>query len=759
MIDARERVTGAIEYAVDIALPGMLHGKILRSPFPHARIVRIDARAAEALPGVVAVLTRDDLLDNPAIQPVYGPQIKDQPIVALDRVRYVGDAVAAVAAEDPSIAAEALLAIDVEYEELPAVFDAVEAAQPDAPKVHELTEDWLGTAAYFGMRPIPGTNICHRYSLRHGDIERGFAEAEHVFEATFHTPSAQHVALEPHAAVAVFEDGDLVVYTGTQSPFNVRDALAEMFRLPPERVRVIVPTLGGSYGSKVFPQVEPIAAALAWKAGRPVKVVLSRDEEFVKINRHPATITIKLGVRRDGTLVAKQVTAYWNTGAYADCGPGVAQKGGFGAVGPYRIPHVRVDSYCVYTNLPPNGAFRGYAVTQAAWASEGMMDLVARKLGLDPLEFRLRNLLHDGDAFATGEIMHDVHFEACLRAAAQAIDWQSPGKRGQRRADGPTVRGKGLAVILKGMTTPSRSEAAVTLDADGQVTLYTATVEMGQGARTVLAQIAGEVLGLPYDTLRVARLDTATVPRDNRTTSSRSTYMMGNAIRVASEDLRRQICALAAEALEANPADLVLADGRVFVIGAPERGMTLAEVVQRAGRSHLTGQGSFANVGGLDPDTGRGIASSHWHQGAAGVEVEIDTETGVIRVLRCHAAAYAGRVINRQTAELQTEGNVIMGLGSALFEALLFDAGQVVNPNLSDYMIPSFLDLPTDIGCSLLERPGADAHGLGETALPVIPAAIGNAVADALGVHIFDLPLTPEKVLRALSARADDGEK
>ncbi|RME48813.1 MAG: xanthine dehydrogenase subunit D, partial [Chloroflexi bacterium] len=702
-------------------------------------------------PGVVAVLTRDDLMDNPAISPVYGPQIKDQPIVALDRVRYVGDAVAAVAAEDPATAAEALLYIDVEYEELPAVFDAVEAAQPDAPKVHELTEDWLGTAAYFGMRPIAGTNICHHYRLRHGDIERGFAEADHIFEATFRTPSAQHVAMEPHAAVAHFEpDGSLVVYTGTQSPFNVRDALAEMFHLPREQVRLIVPMLGGSYGSKVFPQVEPIAAALAWKAGRPVKVVLTRDEEFVKINRHPATITVKVGVQADGTLLAKQVTAYWGTGAYADCGPGVAQKGGFGSVGPYRIPHVQVDSYCVYTNLPPSGAFRGYAVTQAAWASECMMDLVARELGLDPLEMRLKNLLHDGDEFATGEIMHDVHFEECLRTAAEAIGWPASGSPTAEVEEGPAVRGKGLAVILKGMTTPSRSEAAVELNADGQITLHTATIEMGQGARTVLAQVAGQVLGVPASDIRVSRPDTTITPFDNRTTSSRSTYMMGSAVHLASEDLRRQVCELAAELLEARPADLVLADGRVFVAGSPERGLTLAEVVQQSGEARLMGRGEFANQGGLDPDTGRGIASSHWHQGATGVEVEVDSETGVVRIVRCHAAVYAGRVVNRQTAELQTEGCIVMGTGSALFEEIVYESGQVINPNLSDYMIPSFLDLPASMDHTLMERPEAAAHGLGETALPPVPAAVGNAVADALGIRIYDLPITPEKVLRAL---------
>ena len=753
LIDARERVTAEITYAENIHLPGMLYGHVLRSPHPHARLVSLDAGPALALPGVAAVLTRDDLLNNPAIDPVYGPQIKDQPIIALERVRYAGDIVAAVAAANSALAAEAARRIQVKYEPLPAVFDPVAAARPDAPRVHQLGQEWLGTAAYFGLRPIPGTNICHHYRLRHGDAGRGFAEADRVFEATFHTPAAQHVAMEPHATVALFEAGKLVVYTGTQSPFNVRDALAEMFHLPPELVRVIVPALGGSYGAKVFPRLEPLAAALAWKTGRPVKLTLCRDEEFLTLNRHPTVITIKLGVKKNGMVLAKQVTAYWDTGAYADCGPGVVQKGGFGSIGPYRIPHVSVDAYCVYTNLPPNGAFRGFAVTQAAWASESMMDLAARELGLDPLEFRLLNLLQEGEEFATGERMHDVHFADCVRAVAQAIHWRPSASNLPPAGPGPLVRGKGLAVILKGMTTPSRSEAAIRLDAGGQVTLYSATVDMGQGARTVLAQIAAETLGLSYRQIVVADPDTSTTPYDNRTTSSRSTYMMGAAVRRAGQDLRRQVAELAGEALEAHPADIILDNGRAYVAGSPERGLALAEIVSSAGRPLLVGHGSFANEGGLDPDTGRGVASSHWHQGAAGVEIEVDTETGLIRLLRCHAAVYAGRVVNRQAAELQVEGSMIMGLGSALFEQIVFDQGRVSNANLSDYMIPSFLDIPPDMSYSLLERPGADVHGLGETALPVIPAAIGNAVAAALGRRIYDLPLCPEKVLRALETK------
>ncbi|MFQ5610499.1 MAG: xanthine dehydrogenase family protein molybdopterin-binding subunit [Anaerolineae bacterium] len=758
MVDARQRVTAEIVFSEDIGLPGMLHGKILRSLYPHARISHIDAHAAEALPGVAAVITGPDLAADPGLNPIYGPQIKDQPLVALDRVRYVGDPVAAVAAVDPETAAEALTRIDVAYEPLPAVYDEVEAAQPGAPKVHDLTAGWVGTQAYFGMRPRIGTNICHHYRLRQGDVERGFAQADHVFERTFRAPAAQHVTMEPHASLAVFEGEELVVYTGTQSPFNVRDVLAEIFQMPPGQVSVVVPALGGGFGAKVFPRLEPVAAALARKTGRPVRIALERDEEFLTLNRHPATVTLKLGVSGEGLLVAKQVEAYWGTGAYADSGPGVAQKGGYASVGPYRIPHVSVDSYCVYTNLPPNGAFRGYAVTQVVWASECMMDEAARALGLDPLAFRQKNLLQENDRFATGERMRDVAFSQCLAEAAAAIDWGPGGAEPSLKDAGPRVRGKGLAVLLKGMTTPSRSEAAVEIDRQGQITVRAATIDMGQGARTVLAQFAAEALNVPYQTVRLADPDTAATPYDNRTTSSRSTYMMSHAVGRAGREVRRQVLDLAGEMLEADPADLVLEKGRVYVAGSPDRGLGLAEVVQHSGQARLRGEGRHENQGGLDPDTGRGIASSHWHQGAVGVEIEVDTETGLLRLLRCRPVVYAGRVVNRFTAELQTEGGAIMGLGSALFEEILFSDGQVGNGNLSDYMLPSFLDVPSELTCSLIERPGAEVHGLGETALPLIPAAVGNALADALGIRIYDLPLTPEKILRALKQIDPAGE-
>lgn len=751
MIDAQERVTATLGFVVDMELPGMLHGKILRSPYAHARILKIDASLALELPGVVAVLTRDDLLNDPQMDPYHGPQVADQPIVAIDKVRHVGDAVAAVAAEDPETAEEALAYIDVEYEELPAVFDPVEAMSPNAPLVHEFGEDFLGTAAYFGINPIPGSNCPHRYSLRLGDLRAGFAQADHIIEGTFRIPSAAHVAMEPQASIAIFDEDGLTVYTNTQTPFNVRDALAHMFHLPQEKVRVAIRPLGGAYGSKTFLHTEPVAAALARKSSRPVKVVYSRPETFVATNRHPLTVTIKLGVKNDGQITAKEVVAYYNTGAYADSGPGVAQKGGYASAGPYRIPNLSIDSYCVYTNLPRNGAFRGYAVTQMAFASEAIMDMAAQRIGMDPLEFRLKNLLHNGDTFATGQVLEDVAFEECLLDVADAIDWKSGYK--EVTPEGK-LRGKGLSVIIKGMLTPGVSNAAVEITAGGAVRLHSGTVELGQGARTIMAQIAADVLDLPYDAFEITLPDTQTTPFDSRTTSSRSTYMMGNAVRQAAEDLRQQLIALAADYYRVQPDQILLSHGCVSLRGE-QRGEPIPypHLLQRLGLERLEGKGAHHNPGGLDPDTGMGVASTHWHQGAGAVEIEIDPETGKIEILRCHTCVYAGRVINLSLAELQNEGNIVFGVGSALFEEIVFDQGQVVNPNLSDYLIPSFMDLPRHISQTLLEKPGAPSHGLGETALPTIPAAVGNAVANASGFRLYELPLTPEKILRALKGK------
>jgi CO/xanthine dehydrogenase Mo-binding subunit len=676
------RVTGELRYSVDAERPGMLHAAFVRSPHPHARVTAIDA---SALPADAVALLPEDVAD---LGP-YGCQVKDQRVLA-NPARHAGDVVAAVAAPTPAAARAAAASIDVAYEELPAVLDPLEAVAPGAPLVHPTAAASARDAVSIDVRPIPGSNACHRFRIRHGDIADGLAAGDVVVEEVYRTAGAAHAPMEPHAVLAEWRDGRLIVEAGTQTPFNTRTDLAGLFDVPEDRIRVIAPPMGGSFGAKTFVRLEALAAALARKAGRPVKAVLDGQEGFVTLNRHPAVVRVRIGARRDGTLTAKEVDCWADTGAYADCGPGVATKMGYAGVGPYRIPHVRVDSLAIYTNTPPNGAFRGYGAMQSVWASERTMDLLAQELAISPLELRRRNLLRDGDAFATGEVMHDVHFEECLQAAADAVGYE----------DDP--RGKGLCVLLKGMQTPSRAAIAVERTGVGYA-VQTASCEMGQGVRRSLQLMGAQLLGCEPGQVVIGDPDTDSSPFDTRTTSSRSTYMMGRALREAVADLH------------ANGGE--------------------------------RGHGEVRNAGGLDPDTGQGVASTHWHQGAAAAHVSVDADTGRVTVEHLHAAVYAGRVVNRAGAELQNEGAMLMGLGTTLFEAVELSGGQVTNANLSDYNVPAAGDMPR-LTHDLIEREGAEVHGLGETALPPVPPAIGNALA-SLGVHVTALPITPERVLEA----------
>jgi CO/xanthine dehydrogenase Mo-binding subunit len=761
MLDARERVCGAINYVLNTELPGMLVGKILRSPFPHARIVAVDALRAERLAGVGAVLTREDFGPARRYSGTYGRVFRDQAVVALDKARFVGDPVAAVAAVNEEVAEEALSLIAVEYEELPAVFDEEEALKPGAPLVHDprpkqqpmfdgLIQDLSGAS-----------NLCSHFKLRRGDVEQGFRQSDRVFEDVFRSPAAQHVPLEPHVTVARFLEGKLTLWTSTQMPHAIRSQMAELCNLPQERVRVIVETLGGGFGSKGSLRLEPIASFLALKSNRPVKIVLRREEEFVTVCKHPATIRIKTGVTKDGTLVARQITAHFNTGAYSDIGPVVARNGGSAMSGPYRIPHVRIDSCAVWSNVVPAGALRGFGVPQAVWAYESQMDMIAERLGLDPVEFRRKNLLCDGDLFATGEKLAGMHYDELLERAATSIQWSSNDARWARQggltaAPGALRRGKGLALVIKATITPSTSAAALELKEDGSLKILTSSVELGQGAITVLAQIAADAMRMPVGRVLVSNPDTDLTPYDQQTSSSRTTYSMGGAITEAAADLKRQLSQCAAELLEASAADLILEEGRVGVRGSPSRWLGYGEVARRGKQGSFIGRGVFSTRGGLDLETGQGIGSVHWHQGAIGCEVEVDGETGKISVLRLTPAVFAGRVVNPRLCELQLDGCALFGLGQALFEEMTYnDSGQLINANLGDYNIPSFADVPWKVDSCALEQPGSEElHGIGETLLPPVMAAIGNAVYNAVGTRIHDLPLTAEKVLRGLARAA-----
>ncbi len=727
MLDSVARVTGTVDYMINLCLPNMLFGKIVRSQSPHAKLLKIDVTNALQVLGVVSILTGEDLGANA----FYGVAIKDQGVIAVDRVRYVGEPIAAIAAESLSAAEEAALLIDIEYEELPSVFDVQEAIREGAPLLHEKFAN----------------NIFKHAKLRHGDMDAAFAEADEIFEDTFTSPVAQQASLEPHVSAAQWDGEHLTIWTASQAPFMVRKSLAEIFEIAPEAVRVIVPPLGGGYGGKGHIRIEPLVAAMARKTnGRPVKFVLSRAEEFVTVTKHAASITLKTGVKRDGTFTARQVTIYWNGGAYADASPLLVPAGMVRSVGPYRIPAVHVDSYGIYTNLPPAGAYRGAMSSQTTWAYESQMDIIARKMGWDPLEFRMKNLFVSGEHFATGEVLHDVHFVECLDASAKALTSNpSPKGRGEKR-------GRGYGVMMKSTVATSKSQAQLKLMDDGTVTLYTSTVEMGQGGHTTMAQITANTLSIPLSAIKIIGPDTAVTPFDSTTSASRSTSMMGNAVIAVCGSMKKKLFELGAPLLETPVDGLRTENG--FVV-ADEASISFVDILKRNNLETLEEGGEYSTSLGIDPETGQGIATPHWHQGAGAAEVEVDVETGHITILRYSAAAFAGRVVNPRMAQLQNDGNVIFGLGPTLMEEIVYDGGQPTNPNLADYSIPSIRDIPVELISVCIESEEGEMHGIGEMTLPPVAPVVANAIEDAVGVRIKDLPITAEKILRALKEKSE----
>jgi len=745
--DGAEKVTGKALYTVDVKLPGMVHGKILRSPYAHARLVRVDARKAEELPGVFAVITRDDQQRLG----MFGAAYKDQTIVAVDKVRYAGDPVAAVAAVDEATADEALGLIDVDYEELPAVTNLDEALAPGAPLVHDSAArggELMGQR-YEPPREFSGTNLCYRFSYAKGDIEAGFKKADHVFEDTFTFPRVQHFSMEPHATVAHVEGDQITLWAGTQEPFTLRDHLAEIFRTPLNKIRVIVPYVGGGYGGKLAVKTEPLAAALSWKARRPVRLAHTIEESFRTVTRHPARVKIKTGVTKDGKLLARQCLIHMETGAYADAGPRVTQKAGYRCFGPYRLPHMKTDAYTVYTNTVPGGAYRGFGTLQVTWAYESQMDIIAEKLSLDPLEFRLKNLLKKGELYTPGDTPVDCDLKAGLLQAAEEIGWNAKGKT----ATGKAV-GKGLAVCMKdGGGTYKVSSAAVKMNADGSVVLLTGTVEVGQGARTALSQVVAEELAISYGAVTVAQLDTDVTPYDVNTNASSSTVVMGLSVQRAAQDLKRQLLRHAAKILKSKPEQLSLAGGRI--VGRKNQSLTFPELMQKVFLSRsgeMIGHGAYQSI--KSPKAALGSPTNFWEISWGGAEVKVDRETGEIKLLKYVSLADVGKAIHPVLCEGQDEGGVMNAIGHSLLEEMVYRDGQLLNPNLVDYRVPSFEHLPKDFETILVENengPGPfGAKGTGEGGLLPVASAIANAVCRATGLRLYDLPLTPEKVWRGL---------
>ncbi|HEX9445705.1 MAG TPA: molybdopterin cofactor-binding domain-containing protein, partial [Candidatus Binatia bacterium] len=655
---------------------------------------------------------------------------------------------AGVAAVDAATAEEALGLIEVEYEELPAIDRLEDALKPGAPLIHESAAAGgeLHGHMYKAPEKFKGTNICYQFSYARGDVEEGFKKSAHVFEHVFTFPRVQHYSMEPHAVIAHVESDRITLWASSQDPFTLREHIAEIFRMPLNRVRVIVPYVGAGYGGKLSVKPEPLAAALSWKARRPVKVVLTVEESFKSVTRHPARFRIKTGVTRDGRLLARECEIHMDTGAYADAGPRVTQKAGYRALGPYSIPHAKSDAYTVYTNTAPGGAFRGFGTLQVTWAYESQMDIIAEKLGLDALEFRLKNLLKKGDLYTPGDTPVDADLKEGLLRAAKEIGWKrkSPGAN----------RGKGLACCMKdGGGTYKFASAAAKMISDGSVVLLTGTVELGQGSRTALSQVAAEVLALPLDRIATAQLDTDTIPYDPGTNASSSMVVMGLCVERAAADLKRQLVAAAAKALGEKPADLRLEDGHVH--SRKGKKISYNAVIAKnfgADAGEIIGKGSYQDI--KSAKAALGSPTTFWEIGWGGAEVEVDRDTGRIKLLKYVSIADVGRAIHPVQCEGQDEGAVMFAVGHTLLEEMIYQNGQLLNPNLIDYRVPSSLDLPGDFRTILMENgngPGPfGSKGMGEGGLMPVASAVANAVYNAVGVRLYDLPLTPERVWRAL---------
>ena len=733
-LEARAKVTGRAEYTHHLRLPGMVHGKVFRSTVPHGRIRRIDTQAARALEGVHRVVTGQDIRKLIA-EPYYGPAFHDQPILALDKVRHVGEPVAVVLASDPHVAARAVELIVAEYEELPAVYDEVAAMAPNV-VVHDVLKPAGTFADLKHLKGRTGTNVALDYHLRRGDTERGFAGAERVIEHTFKTQQCLHLAFEPFVALAEPGDDAITIHTSNQTPSFVRSEIARLLGWPENRVRVKVPYLGGGFGAKVYVKLEALVAALALIVRRPVKVALSMQEQFYMITKHATTFRIKSGVK-DGRVVARACEVFWNGGAYADIGPRVTQKSGFTSPGPYDIDNVCIDSYELYTNRTPAGALRGFGIPQLVWAYESHTDLIVRELKLDPVEFRRKNILRDGRPQASGTATKDAAIAAVLDAIAVRMGWSKQFDRGC----GTIRRGRGIAIGFKASISPTTSVAIVNVSADGSTTLSTSTVDMGQGSDTAYAQIVAEVLDLDAQGVRVVHPDTDVTPYDMGTLGSRSLFHMGNAVRLAAEDARTKLRALAAaaglpEATNYPPAEIF----------KKRYGMQAGNVI---------GAASFVPTY-KSPDAQTGLSDNvtpFWMVGGAGVELAVDTETGDVRVEKLVNAADCGTPINPALARTQLSGAAIMQLGFTLYEAMQLDGGQVTNASLADYKIPGIRDIPP-MANELVEAEQHSgpfgAKGLGESGTFGVSPAIANAIDDAVGVRITELPITAEAVFRAL---------
>ncbi len=736
-VDGPAKVTGAACYAADVNLPGMLWAKVLRSPLPHARILSVDASRARQLNGVHAVLTAADVPDI-----LIGRMLRDVPLLARDRVRFIGEKVAVVAAENNDIAEEALQLIDVQYEELPAVFDPLEALRPGAPILHENLDTYERGSFALWSRNFPKTvegptNHFSRWTVAKGNIEEGFSQADHILEHRFTLPMTHQAYLEPYACmVQVDGSGRMQIWVNNKQPHTLRKHLAEFFRVKQEQILIHVSFIGGDFGGKSSPMDVPLIYCVAKATGRPVKMAMTYQEEFQASNpRHPAIITVRSGVKKDGTLVARQARVVFNSGAYAGFKPNGSISGGYGVGGCYRIPHVLLEVDNVYTNTVPRGHSRAPGSPQANFAVESHMDMIAKELGWNPLEFRLKNILKEGDSAPNGAHWREIRAEKTLLAAAKAIGWGKPKR-------GPNI-GRGLA-LFHHPTGVGDSSATIEVEADGTVTVYSPTFDHGTGIHTIVCQIVAEELTLPAERIRVVTVDTDRSTPDNGVGNSRTTHTAGQAALRTVQDLRERLLALAAEYLECSKERIRLEKGRFFTQGKAGRGIPMAEIAARAAK-----RGTPVSAYGTYKSDAREI-TSFCTQGA---EVEVDPESGHVKVRKFVSAIDSGTILNPVTYQGQVDGGFVTGLGYALMEEMPVEEGRVTTLNFGDYKIPSIKDLPSHVPLYYQEPSGPTPYqgkSVGETTNAPVAGAIANAVTDAVGVRVTSLPLTSEKVLRGI---------
>ena len=753
-VDGIPLATGQPVFTLDVDLPGAAVGKVLRSPHAHAEIVRIDTSRAEELPGVLCVLHHGNVPRIPCTTAGQGwPEPSPYDSFLFDRkVRFVGDRVAAVAAESEEIADEALRLIEVEYRVLPAVLDPEGATAPGAPVIHD-EEDARGIHD-------PQRNIAAAIDIRVGEIERGFSESDVVVETTCEFPYVQHVPLEPHCLIAYLDEEDrLVIRTSTQVPFHVRRIVARALGLPLSRIRVIKPRIGGGFGTKQEIILEDVAAALALRTRRPVVMKYTREEEFVAARtRHPMKVRVKLGAKKDGKLHAIEMDVLSNTGAYGTHSLTVLSNVGSKTLPLYnKAPHIWFHGKAVYTNLPVAGAYRGYGATQGYFALEVAIDELAEKLGIDPLELRLKNHIRAGETSpifekigegreGKAQVIRSCALEECIREGAKRIGWSE--KRGKRLRDGPWVHGVGMAIAMQGsgITDIDMGAATIMMNEDGTFRLLVGATDLGTGSDTILAQIAAETLGVPVKAISVYSSDTDFTPFDTGAYASSTTYVSGNAVLLAARKVREEILRVASGVLGEPPGELELRDGRV-VSTRTGKGIPLAEVGHRAmyvtDQRHIIASASF-----VPPESPPPFAAFF-------AEVAVDVETGRVRVVKFVGVADCGTPIHPRLAEGQLEGAIVQGIGHALYEEMLLSKrGGVRNPNLFDYRIPTAADVP-DIEVVLIpsEEPTGPygAKSIAEVGINGPAPAIANAIYDAVGVRLYRIPFTPDRVLSGIN--------